>query len=103
MTTQVIVIANGPGKFELMTSLFVWKPEKPTVQFVDERGQTYTASINGCEAEDGSGESWNLIGYVKVPFAGDSKHPGAVVLKHCRFKAYFRTDRRQGRLEFYVE
>ena len=31
--TSDINIVNGPSKFDLMTALFIWQPQRPEVEF----------------------------------------------------------------------
>lgn len=78
-------IVNGPSKFDLTQALFVWKPIKPKVNFSFSKGYDVSAVILSVQSEDGSGESWNIEGYV-----GNNQ----------RFKAYYRTDRRTGTYTF---
>ena len=89
MTTQITIV-DGPSKFDLMTALFVWKPERLKVMFVAENGDTYKATIRGCEAEDGSGECWIIRGYSAK---GDSQIAWP-------FEGFFRTNSRKGHLVF---
>jgi len=91
MTTTQITIVNGPSKFDLMTALFVWKPERHKVEFTAANGTVYTASILACEAEDGSGECWNIRGVV-------SDSNGRLRIKK-HFKGFFRTNTRAGFLK----
>jgi hypothetical protein len=94
-----ISLINGPSKFDLMTALFMRKPEKPTVSFKPEYGHSdYIATILGVTEEDGSGESWNITGYLQsVYVAGGKEHGGAArLVRSARFKGYFSTADRKG-------
>ncbi len=94
---SLVNIVNGPSKFDLMTALFVWHPERMRVQFVDScGGRTYSAVINSCGAEDGSGESWNISGYLYPmdQFKALGKGSGKVVLGP--FRGCFNTSTRKG-------
>jgi hypothetical protein len=78
------MITNGPSKFDLMQALFVRQPTRPVFELsltVGPVGLTKVkCMVNSVESEDGSGESWNIEGYV-----GDKK-----------FTAFYRTDKRTG-------
>ncbi|HUQ30167.1 MAG TPA: hypothetical protein VM103_01465 [Candidatus Paceibacterota bacterium] len=87
--TSHVQIVNGPSKFDLMLALFEWKPNRPLVMFKTEGGKLLEASVTSVEAEDGSGESWNIEGYVGTERAR-KEHQAT------RFRAYFRTDSRRG-------
>jgi len=84
--SSITNLVSGPSKFDLMTALFVWKPERHEVIFVTRDGTKIRAHIGGCSAEDGSGESWNLRGYGQLSGEGD----------WFGFEAYFRTSDRKG-------
>lgn len=60
-SVQIEIVA-GPSKFDLMNSLFVWKPNHLTVDFMDPVGTHYEVMITAVEAEDGSGEKWLFKG-----------------------------------------
>lgn len=97
-----IAINNGPSKFDLMTALFVWKPHRPTVKFLLDDGREYTASILGCSSEDGSGESWNIVGQLHdIYFGGGGKgfEEHAVLRQWYGFKGHFSTANRKGWLK----
>ncbi len=90
-TGVLLTIVAGPSKFDLMTALFIWKPEHPVVSFQTEDGTTHLVRINSVSAEDGSGESWNIRGYaIKVG-------PNAV---HRNFQMYFATTGRRGWIKY---
>lgn len=91
MATHQFEIMDGPSKFDLMTALFVWKPERPKVLFSYGAG-SFNATISAVEAEDGSGESWNIKGY-----AYDN---AARVKIHRQFHGYFHTGKRRGYITF---
>lgn len=75
-------IIQGPSKFDLVQALFVRKPTRPNITFtLGHADEEVNAFVDSVEAEDGSGESWNIKGYV-----GNNK----------KFTAYYRTDRRAG-------
>ncbi len=97
--SAIITINNGPSKFDLMASLFTRKPQKPTVSFKPEHGTIeYTATITGVSEEDGSGESWNVSGYLHDVFVVGGKEHGGAARKVNRhpFKGYFSTADRKG-------
>ena len=100
MSTTTMQIEDGPSKFDLMTSLFVWKPQRHRVRFKTP-GAEFEAAITSCEAEDGSGESWNLKGFI-YPL---NKNASQILESSCgkrpetkTFKSYFRTGDRKGSL-----
>ncbi|HEY4501621.1 MAG TPA: hypothetical protein VJJ20_00960 [Candidatus Paceibacterota bacterium] len=104
--SAIITLVNGPSKFDLMTALFIRKPEKPTLQFKPEHSTnddyTFTAVITGVSEEDGSGESWNISGYLRDIFVvGGPEHGGVARKVHSQpFKGYFSTSSRKGWLTF---
>jgi hypothetical protein len=79
-----VSITNGPSKFDLMQALFVRKPTRPTVTFIVSQDNAVQVFIDLVEAEDASGESWNIKGSV-----GNNK----------KFLAYYQTDKRTGRYQ----
>jgi len=92
MTTQINIV-DGPSKFDLMTALFVWKPERLRVEFKADDGAIYKASINACEAEDGSGECWIIRGYAIDASSVRSRSAES-------YEGFFRTNTRAGFLRF---
>ncbi len=103
--SAIINVVNGPSKFDLMMALFTRKPQKPTVTFALEHAKEgYLATITGVSEEDGSGESWNIRGFLQdIYFAGDGLSPlHGALLKVSRqpFKGYFSTADRKGWLTF---
>lgn len=98
-------IVNGPSKFDLMASLFIWKPERQTVTFKPEHGQDYVAVILSVAAEDGSGESWCITGYLRDPIykaggKGSELRGGVKMVQNQQFKGYFSTAHRKGWMSF---
>lgn len=100
MTTQKTIdfpIVGGPGKFDIMVSLFEGNPEnRHTVEFTLET--TYgpnplttklKVAVTGVQQEDGSGESWNISGWV-------SNGPRA------HFKCYYSSRNRHGNFSFII-
>ena len=83
---RVVAIINGPSKFDLAQALLVRKPGRPSVTFTL-YSTTVEAFVDSLEAEDNSGESWNLTGYVG---------------NNTRFEAYYRTDKRIGRYKVFA-
>jgi hypothetical protein len=84
-----IEIEDGPGKFELMLSLFDRSRGRRPVFFqlaVHSPGRTTSASIDLVQSEDRLGESWSIAG-----FAGDSEQ---------QFDANYSTKTRKGSLRF---
>ena len=81
-------IVNGPSKGDIFTELWLPVNRKERHVFTLSQKTTGPAStipvfvqIMSIEMEDGTGESWNISGYV-----GNSK----------KFTAYYRTDKRTG-------
>lgn len=85
-------ILNGPSKFDLMLSLFDGNKEpRRTVKFrLEGLKQEVEVAITSVQQEDGSGESWNWEGNLKL-----AKGRGYHV------RGYFATKGRMGR--FVVE
>lgn len=79
-----VKIVSGPSREEMFDSLRLFK-ERRRVEFVldDSRNSQFSTfcSIVSIQAEDGSGQSWNLDGYAE---------------DGLRFQAYYRTDKRTG-------
>lgn len=97
-------IVSGPSKFDLMTAVFVWKPERHKVQFSTDTNMVLSAVIDSVSAEDGSGESWNISGRVEP---SDEKTRDALSRQGrgengdvIRFRAYFSTSVRKGWIAF---
>ncbi len=86
-------ILNGPSKWDLMLSLFDSREVNlRVVSFTVESGDKkfqLDVTVSEVVREDGSGESWLLQGYT-VPTAGFRRE----------FKAWYRTDRRVGWIEW---
>jgi len=64
--SSYIKITNGPSKFDVMSSLFGTGSDNnidlgPVFELED--GTKVKVAINQVQREDGSGESWNIIGY----------------------------------------
>jgi predicted nucleic acid-binding Zn ribbon protein len=91
-TSATISLVDGPSKFDLMTALFVWGPTRPTVRMRSSDGTVYAATITSCEAEDGSGECWNIKGVAR-------RHATKIAF-HEKFTGFFRTDTRKGFIRF---
>lgn len=89
MTAQVN-LTGGPSKFDLMTALFVMKPNRTCVQFKTKLGQLINALIDGVDIEDGSGESWCIRGHGSFTTHATNR----------RFEGYFNTQTRTGYLKF---
>jgi hypothetical protein len=66
MTAQQFRVVGGPNKFDLMEALFCGDmTTRHLVNFaVEGQKEPIAVLINSVEREDGSGESWNLQGYV---------------------------------------
>jgi len=69
-------IVNGPGKFNLMLSVF----NRNKVVFHLSNGKGISVIVTGVEQEDGSCESWCISGY----------------LDGGRFNGYYRTNKNKG-------
>ncbi len=88
MTQPEFRITNGPGKFDLMLSVFEGKRLKFTLQDVSQRVCVAAVDIHGVDLEDGSFESWCIEGYM---IDLDGQH-----LKHNGFTGYYHTRDRHG-------
>lgn len=85
-------ILGGPSKFDLMLSLFDGRtPDFRIISFTVETEKKFKLDVTVSEVarEDGSGESWLLRGYT-APTAGFRRE----------FRAWYRTDRRIGWIEW---
>jgi len=84
-------IVGGPGKFDLMLSLF--EKGKQVTFTIDHEGPViFKVQINSIGAEDASRESWLIEGGI-VEMAGAS-------VPWQSFKGYFETRWRRGWIEF---
>ena len=99
MAQEEYQIIDGPSKMDLMLGLFDNSNKHPrTVEFTiapvivnvlpDVLGEKEQVSVfvDSVQAEDGSGESWNIC--------------GRCADKRGKVKIYFSTQRRAGHLEF---
>ncbi|MFA5229931.1 MAG: hypothetical protein WC422_00410 [Candidatus Paceibacterota bacterium] len=80
-----VSLENGPGKFEIMLSLF----DKKEIAFTLCGGHVLGVRITSVQEEDGSGESWNLEGRLTGQFASQS------------FRAYYSTKRNKGSITLF--
>lgn len=87
-------VFGGPSKWDVAVALFTWKPARHQVTFHANCpvGKEIEVSILSVQAEDGSGESWNIEGQVSKMIP----NTGFVLGKHVFI--YYRTDRRQGHI-----
>ncbi len=76
-------VIGGPNKFDLMVSLFEGNPKhRKTVAFkLEGFRQDINVAITSVEQEDGSGESWNITGWV---MGEPSAHVRAYYSSHGR-------------------
>lgn len=103
-TAQQYPITSGPSKFELSISLFDRKPQARSVVFHTNcpLAAEVQVTITSVQAEDGSGESWNIEGYVSsATLAKGVRQPSYIPENNQRTFIYFRTDRRQGYIRFF--
>lgn len=104
MTPNQFPVISGPSKFDLSNALFVWNPRRPAVFNANcPVGTAFEVYVLSVQAEDGSGESWNIEGFV-----GEVQRPkreGQEKLfmpeRGQRAFLWFRTDRRQGHVKFF--
>lgn len=84
-------ITGGPSKFDLMVSLFEGNPKvRKTVSFkLEGLRREIQVAITGVQQEDGSGESWNIEGWVMGEF-------------RANVKAYYSSRSRSGHFRFVV-
>lgn len=95
-------ILNGPSKWDLAIGLFDRKPFNRRLEFranVDMSvGQPFEVTLTSVEAEDGSGESWNIKGYAMEIIHRES---GRTIPTPPRdVSIYYRTDTRKGHIKF---
>lgn len=97
-------VFSGPSKFDLSNGLFAWNPRRPVVFHVNcPVGTEVDVFISSVQAEDGSGESWNIEGVVADVRRENRKGQERYFLpeRGQRVFLYFRTDRSQGRATFF--
>jgi len=83
-------ILDAPGKFELMTALFVKGTRVEfTVRLDGVKPTRVTVQINGVTAEDGSRQNWIIDGYI-IP--ADTEMPWD------QFSGYYDTRTRKGHI-----
>lgn len=88
----MLAIVNGPSKLDLLTSLaYCYNEQRHLVSFAfneNVKKASYNRRVNiiSMSAEDGSGESWSLQGYVQNSNGGFGK----------LVSIYYRTDSRTG-------
>ena len=97
-------VVNGPSRWDLSVALF----DRSSVNcrkvfFVTEPPLSlgFEVQVTSIQAEDGSGESWNIEGYATM--IGTSEGPeknSSVPSPSLRVFIYFRTDRRKGYVKF---
>ena len=93
MDSNLVVIANGPSKFDLMLALFDSKfPDFRTVVFHLRDGRKFEANITSVQAEDGSGGSWNFTATGHL--SSDDAH------KFVHVGGYYSTTSREGSIKF---
>lgn len=85
-------VISGPSKFDLMLSLFDGNKEpRRTVEFQLEGARgPITVAITMVQQEDGSGESWNVEGWITS------------YRRNFAIKAYYSSNSRKGYLTFVV-
>lgn len=95
MNHTVRKVTAGPSKDGLKAALFDRKmvnTQKPT--FTLEDGTSHEVTVTSVEAEDGSGESWNIKGYAVLK--PRMRIRGSLPMPHRKVKIWFRTDHRHG-------
>lgn len=95
---------GGPSKFDLSNALFAWNPRRPVVFEANCPIKTsFEVYVMSVQAEDGSGESWNIEGRVGEVKRNKQAEQEEFFIPECgqRVFLYFRTDRRQGHVNFF--
>ena len=92
--TRDFTIIGGPSKFDLMVSLFDGNNHhRRTVRFVLKGiAPGMDVSIGGVQQEDGSGESWNFEGNVRLKNAS----------RNWNVRGHYSTNDRHGHFKFIV-
>lgn len=100
--TAHMLITNGPSKFDFFLALMDRKPglDCRKVVFTDKNGTEYTSGIRSIGAQDRSGESWNMEGYVDVKAVGGKGGDGKVHSVLRSFTGQYCTDTRKGFITF---
>lgn len=96
-------VTSGPSKWDLSLALFDRKDSQPRqVQFHANCNLSciVTVTITGVQAEDGSGESWNIEGRATKIIRQKGVLDSFPLPKAGRVSIHFRTDSRQGRIRF---
>lgn len=106
MARRLYPIIGGPSKFDLSIGLFVWNPRRPVIFKANcpVGGTTFEVFVLSVQAEDGSGESWNIegrVGEVQSPPQQAGQEGLFLPEQGQRVFLNFRTDRRQGRVQFF--
>lgn len=95
MSIEIKNIVNGPSKEALKNALFERAPQVQKVTFSIEKGIAQEVTIFRVEAEDNSGESWNIFGEARAKIEGSK-----LVLLRKRVNIHFRTKNRKGTMTF---
>ena len=106
MTHQAFAITSGPSKYDLQNGLFCSNPRRPVVfNAACPVGTAFEVYVLAVHARDGSGESWDIEGVVGVVTAPPRREGrinfGTVPKQGLRVEIHFRTDNRQGDVNFY--
>ena len=102
MTPNQFHVIGGPSKFDLSNASSL-EPHRPVVFANCPVSTAFEVYVLSVQAEDGSGESWNIEGRV-----GEVQRPQRTGQEKLylpeqgqRVFLYFRTDRRQGHVKFF--
>ncbi len=106
--SQTIQIANGPSREELFDGLRLFSEKRQVNFHFEDHGRpliTLPTTIIGIEAEDGSGQSWNIKLMVNLKDLPQFKFPVDFRLLFNKkpivcFKVYYSTKNRKGILSF---
>lgn len=105
-------VVNGPGKFDLIQSLFRGRLDHNAVMFdimllSEDKTQMprlektrLGVKIKLIKREDGSGESWIFEGDINSWESKNSSVHNFFRAGHRKAKGYFRTDTRRGHISF---
>jgi hypothetical protein len=58
-------ITEGPGKYDIMQAIMEGKYVEFTLQNFRDKTTKVTVVVNTLEREDGSGQSWNMVGVAR--------------------------------------
>ena len=75
--SKTLKITSGPSREELFDGLRLFAEKRPVGFVIENNGRQMTPIVwmHGIEAEDGSGQSWNIKFSIAENFVGEMPYP----------------------------